>query len=111
MIDQVPQSVTWMGIIALVVMNAFAIVREQIRHKSVKKQNGSVDEIKDVIKRVDTKIDSMGVKVESNKLEVARIGVGIEGLKLNCHSTTERFEKAILDNQNRVIDLIKEKGK
>ena len=108
--EQVPQTATWIGIVALIVMNTFSLIREQLKQKAVKKQNGSVDEIKDVVKTVNTKIESLSIKVESNNLEVVKVGIGIEALKTNCHSTTARFEKAILDNQNKYIDLIKDKG-
>ncbi|MBU2685819.1 MAG: hypothetical protein KKF27_21470, partial [Gammaproteobacteria bacterium] len=107
----VPQTATWIGIVALIVMNTFSLIREQLKQKAVKKQNGSVDEIKDVIKRVDTKIDSLAIKVEKNEVEAAKVSVGIDGIKVNCASTITRFEKAITDNQNMVIDLIKERGK
>lgn len=127
--ENVEEPKTWTGVIYLLgvlfLSQAGQWVRELSKHRTWKKNNGTMDKIKSttdsmnqkiqtVNDKVDishSKIDCLDRKVDENKTETTKLAVMMGEVKTNCHITTSRFEKAIKENQSLYIDLLKESKK
>ena len=83
----------------LLIINGGALWIRELRKGRITSGNGKdLTEIKADIKSVDRKVDGFGLKM-------VEIKTAVEGQKTNCATTIQRFDKAIGDQNQTLINL------
>ena len=84
-------------------------VREWIKHKTWSKNGKDLKEIKVDVKDTNDKVDGIESTVGETQIKIAEVKTAIDAQKSQCSSTIKRFDKAIGDQYQHIIDLAREK--
>lgn len=80
-------------------------IREWRKHHTWNKNGIALMEIKDNIKTVDKKVGYLDEKMGETKVKIAEIKTAVDAQKMQCATTVKRFDKAISDQGQTIIDL------
>ena len=89
---------TLYALVLLIINGGLQWIRELRKGKVTSGNGKDLTEIKTNIKSVDTKVDRLGLKM----VEVA---TAVDGQKTQCTATIKRFDKAIGDQNQTLINL------
>ena len=84
-------------------------IREWYKHKTWSKNGNDLKEIKADVKDTNDKVDGIEGTVGETKLKVAEIKVAVSTQARHCKQTVERFDKAITNQGNQLVDIAKGK--
>ncbi len=84
-------------------------VREWAKHKTWSSNGKDLKEIKEDVKVTNEKIDGIEGTVGETQIKVAEIKVAVGTQARHCKQTVERFDKAITNQGNQLIDIAKGK--
>lgn len=101
-----PQSAAAIGGGLIIVANIILFwAREWVKHKTWSKNGIALKEIKTDVKSTNDKIGCIDKKVGETNVEIAKIKTAVNAQKTQCASTIKRFDKAIGDQNQHIIDL------
>ena len=80
-------------------------VREWYKHKTWSKNGNALREIKGDVKSTTDKVDCIDKKVGETNVTIAKIKTAVSAQKTQCATTIKRFDKAIGDQNQHIIDL------
>lgn len=80
-------------------------VREWYKHKTWSKNGNHLKEIKNDVKSTNDKVDCIDKKVGETKIKIGEIKTAVSAQKTQCATTIKRFDKAIGDQNQHIIDL------
>lgn len=84
-------------------------IREWRKHRTWSANGSDLKEIKEDVKDTNEKIDGIEGTVGETKIKVAEIKVAVSTQAKHCKNTVERFDKAITNQGNQLIDIAKGK--
>jgi len=101
-----PQTAAAIGGGIIVLANVLLFwIREWQKHRTWKKNGRDLKMIKDDVKSTDEKVDCIDKKVGETKVKIAEIKTAVNAQKSQCAATIKRFDKAIGDQNQTLIDL------
>ncbi|KKL75090.1 hypothetical protein LCGC14_2058340 [marine sediment metagenome] len=106
---EVVSNVTLYGLIALIINGVFLWIREWRKHRTWSANGKDLKEIKEDVKDTNEKIDGIEGTVGETQIKVAEIKVAVGTQARHCKQTVERFDKAITNQGNQLIDIAKGK--
>ena len=80
-------------------------VREWLKHKTWSKNGNDLTEIKADVKSTNDKIDCLDRKVGETKGKIIEVKTVVKEQKAQCKQTVTRFDKAISDQNQQIINL------
>ena len=80
-------------------------IREWYKNKTWRKNGKDLKEIKTDVKDTNEKIDAVDGKVGETNVAIAKIKTAVNAQKTQCAATITRFDKAIGDQNQTLIDL------
>lgn len=80
-------------------------IREWLKQKVLNKNGNDLKEIKGDVKSTNDKVDCIDEKVGETNIAIAKIKTAVNAQKTQCASTIKRFDKAIGDQNQTIIDL------
>lgn len=80
-------------------------IREWRKHKTWKKNGNDLKVIKDDVKSTNEKVECIDEKVGKTIVKMAEIKTAVNAQKSQCATTITRFDKAIGDQNQTLIDL------
>ena len=80
-------------------------IREWYKNKTWRKNGKHLKEIKADVKDTNEKIDAVDGKVGETNLAIAKIKTAVNAQKTQCVATIQRFDKAIGDQNQHIINL------
>lgn len=80
-------------------------IREWYKHKTWSKNGNHLREIKEEVKTTNDKVDCIDEKVGETNVAIAKIKTAVNAQKTQCAATITRFDKAIGDQNQTLIDL------
>ncbi len=90
----------------LLIINGGALWIREIRKGRNESGNGKdLKEIKDTIGLCDGKLTAIDEKVGETNIQVAKMKTAVNAQKTQCAATVKRFDKAIGDQNQTLIDL------
>ncbi len=101
---------TLYALITLVISGVLSWIREWRKHRTWSKNGEDLKEIKADVKDTNDKIDCVDKKVGEAKVIIGEVKTAVDGQKTQCSTTTKRFDKAIGDQYQHIIDLAKNTG-
>lgn len=93
------------GLGSLIISNVAMWIREFKKHKTWKKNNGALDEIKATVSKMDKKVDCLDGKVGKARESLASIKSSVNSMQLHCSQTVSQFSKQISENSSKIFDL------
>ena len=84
-------------------------IREWYKHKTWSKNGNDLKEIKTDVKDTNDKVACVDKKVGEAKVKIGEVKTAVDSQKSQCSSTIKRFDKAIGDQYQHIIDLAREK--
>ena len=101
-----PQTAGAIGGAILVLANVILFwAREYKKHKTWSKNGRQLTEIKESVETVNGKIEIVDEKVGETNIKVAEIKTAVNAQKSQCKQTVNRFDKAISDQGQQIVDL------
>jgi septal ring factor EnvC (AmiA/AmiB activator) len=94
------------GIVTLIVLIAGLWIREYFKHRSWKKNNGSMARIENDIKDIKTCTKSLNGRAQNTEKDVGIIKNEIKNFHYDC----KKYEKGITQNARDILTLHKEKA-
>lgn len=80
-------------------------IREWIKHKTWSTNGNDLKHIKKDVKSTNDKVEVIDEKVGETIVKIAAIKTAVNAQKSQCASTIKRFDKAIGDQNQTIIDL------
>ncbi|MCK4823666.1 hypothetical protein KA005_48385 [bacterium] len=101
-----PQTVATLGGGLIVMANVLLFwIREWKKHQTWKANGNDLKLIKDDVKSTNDKIEGIDDKVGETIVKIAEIKTAVNAQKSQCKQTVNRFDKAISDQNQQIINL------
>ena len=95
----------------LIINGGIQWIRE-LKKGKIKNGNGKhLEEIKETIDKFDGKLTIIDGKVGETNIQIGTIKTVVNSQKTQCAATIKRFDKAIGDQNDHLINLAKESGR
>lgn len=80
-------------------------IREWRKHQTWKTNGNDLKEIKEDVKLNNDKMEGIDEKVDDTMVKIAEIKTAVNAQKSQCKQTVNRFDKAISDQNQQIINL------
>ncbi len=99
------------GLIALIVNGVLMWIREWRKHRTWSKNGTELSEIKTTMILFTSKLDTINEHTHAINVTMAEVKTSVTGQQKACNKTVTRFDKAIGDQNDHLISLVKEQGR
>jgi chromosome segregation ATPase len=104
-------------VVGLLLSNIGMWIREWLKHRSWKRNNGSIETIKTLatetkteVGKTQNKVDCLDRKMGSAREDIREVKTAVKAQTSHCKTTVAHINTAITENSKQIFELAKDKG-